>query len=199
MDPGNSDKKEFKVRKTLQRILKHLTRRRSLPFDSDGSSTFRGESKFTSSKRFSSRRESYNFCSSRTAGNNRSDHKGYRTYSDSEGRDEGRSMTKLFRQALVNNNPSSQSKSKMTKLMCFKSSTKDDTTRNCASISSPEDAHSPLIDNVFIKQDSRAHPEPRPTNYQYGRRSSRSRHSTTTIETRITVNKDAEDICSTTV
>lgn len=203
MEPGNSDKKEFKVRKTLQRILKHLTRRRSLPFDSDGSSSYRGDSKFSSSKRFSMRRESYNFCSSKTSGNNRNDHKSYRTYSDSEAREDGKSMTKLFRQALVSNNvPSSQSKSRLTKLMCFKSSTKDDTSRDSATVTSPEDAHSPLIDNVFIKQDSRANIDSRPTNYQYGRRSSRSRHSTTTIETRITVNgvnRDPEDICSTTV
>lgn len=204
MEPGNSDKKEFKVRKTLQRMLKHLTRRRSLPFDSDGSSTYRGDSKYSTSKRFSMRRESYNFCSSRTGGNNRNDHKGYRTYSDSEVREDGKSTTKFFRQALLSNNASSSRRksSKMTKLICFKSSEKDDTLGNSAIATSPEDAHSPLIDNVFIKQDSRANIDARPTSYQYGRRSSRSRHSTTTIETRITVNgvnRDVEDICSTTV
>lgn len=194
----HAEKRDYTVRRKLQRFFKHLTRRRSIPFDSDGSLSCRCDSKLSTSKPFSTRRESYNFNSSRANGNKRNN---YRSYSDSETNFERRTKATHVVQA----QRKKHTDSKISHLNCFKSSTKKDdkvTMKRAGDAQSTEDTCTPLVDTVFTDCPARIATDSRHPNYQYGRRSSRSRHSTTTIETRITMNggtKDPEEVCTTAV
>lgn len=220
VDPGSTERRESAVRKKIRRCMKFVTIKKPMPYDVSGDgSVFKESNGCFSSKRSSMRRDSlkphnYYFCPNKpAANNNHRDKMNYRSC-DEQGcvSQNGRSQSpvaKFFKISLVKKNsenrPESHNyrkiKTGLSNIMCFKTYQNPEESSDPANDPSPE-ASSPLMDGLYSKNEmdfsSRPNFDSKPPNY--GRRSSRSRHSTTTIETRLTVNgcnREAEDICST--